>query len=496
MRPDVHQLPLDLPTLVERYERRRPIGAGGMAEVFEGYDRMLGRPVAIKVLRPQYSIDPDFVARFLREASATAGLNHPNVAAVFDAGSDQDTHFIVMEYVRGRTLRELLEERGRLPIDGVAAVIAAAATGIAAAHAHGLVHRDIKPGNIMVTPDAIKVVDFGIARAADSAPLTRTTSVLGTPLYLSPEQAQGYPLDARSDIYALGVCLYELLTGVPPFLGESAFAIAYKHVHAAPRPPRELRDEVPVALDAVVLRAMAKDPADRYQTATEMRAAIEWAVVGATAPTRRVEPRRRSTAPLLPAPGPPDPGPEERPAGRPRTRRAVLALAAVALGGVAVAAAPAFLGDDPAIPTGQAAGAFPGPTNGAATMPYLRGLTVAAATAELRRVGILAAPAIRRRVDAAVPAGLVLGTDPGVGTRLAPGMRVTLLVSDGAPPGTAIPVTTAGQPETAATTTTGTTTTVPGAAATTTTTAAGQDDDKQDRKRRRRRGRGRWDWDD
>ena len=139
MHPDVHQLPLDLPALAERYERRRLIGAGGMAEVFEGYDRMLGRPVAIKVLRPQYSIDPDFVARFLREASATAGLHHPNVAAVFDAGSDQDTHFIVMEYVRGRTLRELLEERGRLPIDGVAAVIAAAATGIAAAHAHGLV---------------------------------------------------------------------------------------------------------------------------------------------------------------------------------------------------------------------------------------------------------------------------------------------------------------------------------------------------------------------
>ena len=293
--------------LLDRYELLRSVGQGGMADVYEAWDHQLERRVAIKVLRERYALDPAFVERFLREASATAGLAHPNIATVFDAGSDRGMPFIVMEFVAGRTLREVVEDRGRLPVAAAAAAVAAAATALGAAHAAGLVHRDVKPGNIMVTADAVKVVDFGIARAADADPTGAATNVLGTPSYMSPEQAQGVRMDARSDIYGLGVCLYELLTGVPPFTGDNGFAIAYQHVNATPRPPSELRGDLPPSIEAVVLRAMAKDPGARYQTAAAMREAIELAMAvrsrpGATGarallPTRPFRPGAGQGAP-------------------------------------------------------------------------------------------------------------------------------------------------------------------------------------------------------
>jgi serine/threonine-protein kinase len=260
--------------LAGRYELEGELGHGGMATVYRGTDRVLHRPVAVKVLAAHHARDLDFVARFRREAQAAARLNHPNVVAVYDTGEDGDRYFIVMELVDGHTLQEVLRERGPLSPDEAAAIAEQAAAALAAAHAEGIVHRDIKPANIMITPSGdVKVMDFGIARAAtvgDS--ITRTTSVLGTASYLSPEQAESRPLDARSDIYSLGVVLYEMLAGRAPFEGETAVSVAYKHVNEQPVPPSRHHPDVPAELEAIALQAMAKDPAHRYQQAEDMRA--------------------------------------------------------------------------------------------------------------------------------------------------------------------------------------------------------------------------------
>jgi serine/threonine protein kinase len=227
--------------------------------------------VAIKVLAEHYTRDEAFVRRFRREAQAAAKLNHPGVVSVFDTGSDGDVQYIVMEYVEGRTLAEVLAQEGRLPPDRAADIAAQAADALAFAHSAGLVHRDVKPGNIMLTEEgAVKVMDFGIARALEAETITQTATVFGTASYLSPEQARGERVDHRSDIYSLGVVLYEMLAGRPPFAADSAVAIAYKHVSEPPPPLREVAPQVPSWLEAVTLRAMAKDPAERYQTASTM----------------------------------------------------------------------------------------------------------------------------------------------------------------------------------------------------------------------------------
>ena len=256
--------------LGERYQVEARIGAGGMAEVFRGVDRVLGRTVAIKMLLPQFARDAGFVARFKREAQAAARLNHPNIVAVYDTGTDGGTQYIVMEFIEGRTLHEFLSS-GRRPSTSQAVDLAQrVAMALAAAHQQGVIHRDIKPANIMVTREGeVKVTDLGIARMETGETAPQTSAVLGTASYLSPEQAQGQSVDARTDIYSLGTVLYELLTGRTPFTGDSPVAIAYKQVNETPIPPSKLNPEVSPALDAVVMKALAKNPANRYQTAGE-----------------------------------------------------------------------------------------------------------------------------------------------------------------------------------------------------------------------------------
>ncbi len=259
-----------------RYELNRRIGRGGMAEVFLARDQLLDRPVAIKVLFPEFAGDPNFVERFRREAQAAANLNHPNIVGVYDWGKVSGTYYIVMEYVPGRTVSEILRADGPLHPNRAADIAADVASALAFAHRNGVVHRDIKPGNILVTKQGlVKVADFGIARAISAGVeenLTQTGSVMGTATYFSPEQAQGHDVDPRSDLYSLGVVMYEMVAGKPPFSGPSPVAIAYKHVQETPPPLREVAPAVPEAYEAVTHKALAKDPADRYADGDELRA--------------------------------------------------------------------------------------------------------------------------------------------------------------------------------------------------------------------------------
>ena len=259
-----------------RYEVHRQLGRGGMAEVFLARDQLLDRPVAMKVLFPEFATDPSFVERFRREATAAANLNHPNIVGVYDWGEADGTYFIVMEYVDGRTLSDILRAEGPLHPDRVADVGADVAAALGFAHRNGVVHRDVKPGNVLVTATGqVKVADFGIARAITAnadEDLTQVGTVMGTATYFSPEQARGDAVDPRSDIYSLGCVLYELLVGKPPFSGETPVAIAYKHVQESPVPPRHLNTELPAAMEAIVLKCLAKNPANRYPSAEDLRA--------------------------------------------------------------------------------------------------------------------------------------------------------------------------------------------------------------------------------
>jgi eukaryotic-like serine/threonine-protein kinase len=287
--------------LGDRYELEGVVGRGGMAEVYRARDLRLDRIVAIKTLRTDLARDQTFQARFRREAQSAASLNNPSIVAVYDTGEDMSTGvpvpFIVMEFVDGRTVRDLLIEGHRLLPERILEIISGVLRALEYSHQAGIVHRDIKPGNVMVTRNGdVKVMDFGIARAMSDAQatMTQTAQVIGTAQYLSPEQARGERVDARSDLYSTGCLMYELLTGRPPFTGDSPVAIAYQHVRENPIPPSRLNPDIPPWGDAIVLKAMAKSPNDRYQTAAEMQADIQRAASGmqvaaAAAPPTRAE---------------------------------------------------------------------------------------------------------------------------------------------------------------------------------------------------------------
>ena len=286
-----------------RYQLGSLLGVGGMASVYLATDRVLERQVAVKVLSLSDAQDGLFVERFRREARAAARLNHPNIVAVFDSGSDAEQPYLVMEYVPGESLAQLLTRQGRLTPRRAVELAIQVCAALAAAHAQGLVHRDIKPANVLVDPDGqVKVADFGIVKASAATTLTGTGTVLGTAAYLSPEQAQGHPVDARSDLYGLGCVLYELVCGSPPFgsgVDRSPVAIATRHVSELPEPPSARNPQVDPALEAVVLTALAKDPAQRYQSAVELQDALERVLAGDAAPALPTVP----TEPLLEPPG-------------------------------------------------------------------------------------------------------------------------------------------------------------------------------------------------
>ncbi|MDQ1403087.1 MAG: eukaryotic-like serine/threonine-protein kinase [Actinomycetota bacterium] len=257
-----------------RYELVRRVARGGMAEVYLAHDQLLDRPVALKILFPELSVDRSFVERFRREAQAAANLSHPNIVSIYDWGEEEGTYFIVMEYIDGRTLANVIQTEGPLLADRAAAIGADVAAALAFAHRNGVIHRDVKPGNVLIdTVGNVKVADFGIARAANTTEnLTQTGAVMGTATYFSPEQAQGLSIDPRSDVYSLGVVLYEMVTGQPPFKGDNPVAVAYKHVGEEPPAPRSLQPNIPAPFEAVVMTAMAKDPGMRYSSAEDLRA--------------------------------------------------------------------------------------------------------------------------------------------------------------------------------------------------------------------------------
>lgn len=327
--------------LAQRYALEERLGAGGMASVYRGTDRVLDRTVAVKVLDSSLGRDPEFVERFRREARAAAGLTHPGTVAVYDTGEDDGRRFIVMELVEGETLADLLAREAPLDPHRAALLAADILDALAAAHDRGLVHRDVKPANVLLTPDGEpKVTDFGIARAATAETLTMGSKVLGTAAYLAPEQARGLRVDARCDLYAMGCLLFEMLAGAPPFQGENAISVATKHLHADPPP---LPGSVPPELAAIVMRALEKDPDERFPDARSMARALREAM--GEAPTLGAPPAAGDTAVL----NRDRPETEVLPAPAPSPRRRLLlplllgAMALALLGALLLG----FAGDDP-----------------------------------------------------------------------------------------------------------------------------------------------------
>jgi serine/threonine-protein kinase len=419
--------------LGERYRIGQMIGRGGMAEVYEGHDLRLDRRVAVKILRPDLAQDPTFHQRFRREAHAAASLNHPNIVAVYDTGEDvlEDARgpvpFIVMEYVDGMTLRQLMSSGRRLLPERALEITSGTLAALDYSHRHGIVHRDIKPANVMLTPSGdVKVMDFGIARAlaAEGQTMTATSAVMGTAQYLSPEQARGETVDARSDLYSTGCLLYELLTGRPPFIGESPVSVAYQHVSEQPAPPSQIDPAVPEPIDAVVMKALAKDVDVRYQTANEFRQDIERVLQGApvTASTRVVAAAGAGALGLdaastqqmsATAMAPSVPIQPEKKKPSPWVWVGIVA-AILLLGGGAIALGSSL---------------FSGSSTTSVTVPNLRGLTVAQAQSQLEGQGLRLGRTEPEASDE--PSGTILQQDPAAGEALQQGQAVDVTVSAG-----------------------------------------------------------------
>ena len=437
--------------LAGRYQVGELIGRGGMAEVHIGHDTRLGRTVAIKILRSDLARDPSFQNRFRREAQAAAALNHPAIVAVYDTGEDVFTEptgtiahvpFIVMEYVEGHTVRDILRDGHAVPIDEAVEITAGVLSALEYSHHAGIVHRDIKPANVMITPTgAVKVMDFGIARAvADSAAtMTQTQAVIGTAQYLSPEQARGEQVDARSDLYSTGCLLFELLTGRPPFVGDSPVAVAYQHVREMPPVPSSIAADVPEALDRITLKALAKERDARYSTAAEFRADLEAVLRGghvgapavgaalATVPaaeaTQVMAPPMAATQAMPPQTMPwggtgigtaqQPAGPEEEEKKRPWLIWVLAAIAVLAVGGIVFAlinnASP------PVEPT--------------TTVPGVANMSEEEAFAAIREADLL--PVRAEQASDGVPKGQVIGTDPAEGTEVDKETEVKVFISTG-----------------------------------------------------------------
>src|ERR1700735_556650 len=396
-----------------RYRVSSRLRSGGMADVYLAPDTLLGREVALKLLHHRFSEDQEFVERFRREASSAAGLSHPNVVAVFDRGEWDGTYYIAMEYLPGRSLKAVVREHGALSPQDATDIVVQILLATRFAHKRGIIHRDIKPHNVILDEEGrAKVTDFGIARAGASD-MTLTGSIMGTAQYLSPEQAQGHAVSESSDLYAVGVVLYELLTGQVPFEGESPVTVALKQVSVAPTPPSALNPAVTPALEAVVMRSLAKDPAGRFAGADEFIAALQQAREGiAPAPVFNGAPPTQDAAALLVPPMAQDA--DARALSAQRRKRALWIAAAAALLAIAAAAALLLTGST---------------KSGRVTVPNLAGATPAAPVSSLRHEGLV--PVVPLAANARVPAGQVVGSTPPGGTIVDKGSHVSVVVSSG-----------------------------------------------------------------
>ena len=416
--------------LSDRYELGEILGFGGMSEVHLARDVRLHRDVAVKVLRADLARDPSFYLRFRREAQNAAALNHPSIVAVYDTGEAETATgplpYIVMEYVDGVTLRDIVHTDGPLPAKRAIEIIADACQALNFSHQNGIIHRDVKPANIMInTTNAVKVMDFGIARAiADSGnSVTQTAAVIGTAQYLSPEQARGEPVDARSDVYSLGCVLYEILTGEPPFTGDSPVAVAYQHVREDPVPPSKRHEGISADLDAVVLKALAKNPENRYQTAAEMRADLVRVHNGETpeAPKVLTDAERSS---FLSATGAGHGGPRTDPLPRQalddtdRDRGGSIGRWVVAVAVLAVLTIVVVI----------AFNTFGGSTRDI-QVPDMRGQVSADAVATLQNRGFKTRTL--QKPDSTIPPDHVISTDPGANASVGAGDEITINVSTG-----------------------------------------------------------------
>jgi serine/threonine-protein kinase len=413
-----------------RYRLERKLGGGGMADVWLAEDQELGRKVAIKILHDRYANDTQFVERFRREATHAAGLSHPNVVSIFDRGEAEGSYFIVMEYVEGRTLKELIVTRGPCPVPVAISYVRQVLAALRYAHRNGIVHRDIKPHNVLVDHEGrVKVADFGIARAGSSQ-MTEAGSIIGTAQYLSPEQARGAPVDESSDLYSTGIVLYELLTGKVPFTGETPVEIAMKHLSQVPPAPSSIRPEIPRDLDLVVLRALAKEPADRYRSAKEMDRDLELvgrgdAVGPETEEAATMVLRGETTAATTVQPRPAGYGGDERYRsyeGQVKTGRAWWPWLLAAAAAIALGIGGWFLYDNIRDQINA---------NEPVAVGLYTGILEKNAVALIDKDGF--EPNVRRLPNEKVQPGYVYQQDPDAGSKQAKGSLVTILVSSGKP---------------------------------------------------------------